>query len=521
MRQALARRVAPRRQHQPQWQGEIGFVPAPVGGWDTDTPAPELDAVHARVFDNWLPRGQSVRIREGYTQWVTGGSTTVETLMNYASPSGSFLFAAAGTSVYDVSSAGALGAAVLTSMGNARFSYTNITTSGGSYLWICNGSAAPRHWSGAAWATPSLSLTTYASTDINYVFTFKERLFVIFKNSMTMGYFATQSIAGTVSNFPLGAVFNFGGHLVAMNAISLDGGSGIDDNLVILTSEGEIAVYQGTNPGDSTAWSLIGTYYVGEPIGDRPLVDLGDDLGVITVAGLVSVKAVMATSDQAAAPLTQRISVGWQTLSNAGRSFSGWEGVFFPARDVLLINAPVTSTTAYQVVRYRPTQGYSRFTGWNFACFEVYGANLYAGGYDGVIYKCFDGYADNSADITAAWSQGWTTLGSPVRKTLLEARVIITAVTRAVVRMIARADFASTPALNAWPASTVTNALIWDSASTFWGSNLWGGEDTTSKGWRAISGEGHSLSLVLEARANESPLDVNGVNLRYTTGGQV
>lgn len=521
MRTAIARDIGPRRFNKPGPRAGEGFIPAPVGGWDTDSPEEELDETHARVLDNWMPRGTAMRIREGYTQWLTGGSTPVETLMQYSSGSGSAMFAAAGTSVYDASSAGAIGAAVLSSMGNARFSHTNITTSGGAFLWICNGSATPRHWNGTTWTAPSLSLTTFASTDINYVITFKERLYVIFKNSLTFGYFATQAVAGTVSNFPLGAVVNYGGHLIALGSLAIDGGAGINDYFVALTSEGEIAVYTGTNPGDSSAWSLIGTYYVGEPVGDRPLVDLGDDLGVITVSGLVSVKRVMATSEQGAPPLSEIISTGWQALSNAGRSFTGWEGIFFPARAVLLVNAPLSATTAYQIVRYRPTQGWGRFTGWNFETFEVYGANLYAGGSDGVVYKCFDGYSDNGTDITAAWSQGWSMLKQAAVKTLLECRVVVTAVTRAVVRLIARTDFQVTPALGAWPASTITNALIWGSSATHWGTNLWGGQDTSTQGWRAISGNGHSVSLVLEARANQSPLDVNGVNLRFSTDGQV
>src|SRR5262249_47595967 len=128
MRMSLAKDIGPKRFNRPGPRAKIGFVPAPVGGWDTDTPEAELEATRARVFDNWMPRGQAVRIREGFTSWLTGGATAVETLMAYASGSTTALFAAAGTSVYDASSAGAIGAAVLSSMGNARFSYTNIST---------------------------------------------------------------------------------------------------------------------------------------------------------------------------------------------------------------------------------------------------------------------------------------------------------------------------------------------------------------------------------------------------------
>ena len=45
-----------------------------------------------------------------------------------------------------------------------KFESVNITTAGGSFLWICNGADAPRHWNGSAWATPTLSGVT--ATDI-------------------------------------------------------------------------------------------------------------------------------------------------------------------------------------------------------------------------------------------------------------------------------------------------------------------------------------------------------------------
>ncbi len=67
--------------------------------------------------------------------------------------------------------------------------------------------------------------------------------------------------------------------------------------------------------------------------------------------------------------------------------------------------------------------------------------------------------------------------------------------------------------------STITNALIWGSG--IWGTNLWGGEDATTRGWRAISGEGQNISLVYEARSNQSQMELNGFNLRYSRGGQI
>lgn len=521
MRVALGRRPQRRAAEQPGWQGVESYMPFPAGGWDTETPAIELPATLARVFDNWMPQGVQGYLRKGYSDHVTGLGSTVETLLSYNAGSSSTLFGAAGANIYNVTSAGAVGAAVVTSLTSARFSYVNFTTSGGTFLWICNGADDPRHWNGSAWAVPSLSITTYTDNNISYVLGFKERLFFIFKNTLTFGYLPVQSVAGTVSNFPMGAVFNNGGRLVALGALSRDGGDGMDDFFVALTSEGEIAVYQGSNPGDAAAWALVGVYDVGEPVGDRPMVKIGDDLAIITRLGVVSVGHVISgvgENDALSHLLNAPIAGSFRDAVRLGASYSGWEGLQVPTQNLLLINGPKSGSTAYQYVRNRVTGGWGRFTDWDFATFEVFGGALYAGGYDGTVYLCFDGEDDDGDDITGRLATGWSTLGSPQLKTLQEVRPILTTATTGVVRIVGRTDFRDRPALGAWPSSTITNAGVWDVTS--WDECLWGGEDATTRQWRAISGEGHAVSLVMECRA-QSQFAINGFNLRYQPGGQV
>jgi hypothetical protein len=96
---------------------------------------------------------------------------------------------------------------------------------------------------------------------------------------------------------------------------------------------------------------------------------------------------------------------------------------------------------------------------------------------------------------------------------------VLTTATSAVLRVVGRVDFQGAPALGAWPSSTITNALVWGVGN--WGAKLWGGEDSTTRQWRALSGEGHHVSLVVETRSNQSQFEINGFDLRYARGGQV
>jgi hypothetical protein len=521
MRQALARTIGPRGANVPKLQpgAQIEFIPAPTQGWDTETPIAELPQTRARSFDNWVPRGTTIAIRKGYSDHVTGVGHPVETLMPYSSGTAQKLFAAASSAIYDVSSPGAVGAAAVTSLTNARFSHVNFTTSGGSFLWVCNGADDPRHYNGTTWATPTLNMTTFADNDIKHVFAFKERLYFVFKDSLTFGYLPVQSIAGTVANFPLGAVFNFGGELIAGGTLSRDGGDGMDDFAVFLTSEGEIAVYQGFNPGSASEWELVGVYYIGEPVGDRPIIEIGNDLAVITRRGVMSVLRTMAGGADKDRDYFAQVSTPLRSALSTGAGFTGWEGLIVPGEGLLLVNAPMSTETAHQYIRDLGTSAPGRFTGWNFETFEIYNGECYAGTSDGRVVTCFDGNDDDDADITAAAAGAWTIAGYGGIKTLLEIRPVLTTATSAVMRIVGRADFRDSPPLGAWPQSTITNALIWGSG--IWGTNLWGGEDATTRGWRAISGEGQNISLVYEARSNQSQMELNGFNLRYSRGGQI
>jgi len=522
MRQALAGLRGPRIREKPGAIGEEIIVPVPVEGWDTDTPAQELPPTRAIQLDNWIPKGVSLEMRKGHDDHVTGLGASVQTLMPWNAGSQSKLFAAANTSIFDVTSAGAVGAASVTGLGSARFSWVNFTPSGGAaYLWICNGVDDPRHYSaGGGWATPALTITTYTDNDIFFVFESKERLFFLFKNALTFGYLPVESVAGTVSNYPLGSVFARGGRLVAGGTFSHDSGNGPDDFTCFLTSQGELAVYQGTNPGSATTWSKVGTYYCGEPVGDRPVIELDGDLAIMTVNGIVLASSVF-SSDAPLTPdrfLTARIGSAWRAAVQANPS-NGWEGLYYPAGDLLLVNYPVNAVRSRQFVRYRITGGWARFTGQNAVSFAVYSGNLYFGGLDGTVYRADNGYDDNGTDIEATYQSAWSALGSPNVKTMLEAKPVMTSSTGASAGIVARTDYRNAPAIPNAPTAELTNALIWGTG--IWGTNVWGGENAATRNWRAISGAGHVVSIALKAASNASPFAMNGVMVRYEMGGQV
>ncbi|MBV5268006.1 MAG: hypothetical protein JZU67_05800, partial [Burkholderiaceae bacterium] len=128
-------------------------VAAPIGGWNARDSLGAMDPLDAVTLTNFWPGTNSVILRNGYTKYATGITGVVQSLFAYSSGTSNKLFAVAVDSIYDVTAGGAVGAASVTGLSNAKFQYINITTTGGSYLMCVNGADKLRTFDGTSWHT--------------------------------------------------------------------------------------------------------------------------------------------------------------------------------------------------------------------------------------------------------------------------------------------------------------------------------------------------------------------------------
>ncbi len=136
-------------------------VPSPIGGWNARDSVAEMNPLDAVVLNNFYPTPSEIQLRKGYTQYATGITGQVDTLMQYSGGSTSKLFAAAGSTIYDVSSSGTAVSAQ-TGLGSDRWQYVNASTAGGNFLVAVNGADAPLIYDGTNWikyATTSTAQT--------------------------------------------------------------------------------------------------------------------------------------------------------------------------------------------------------------------------------------------------------------------------------------------------------------------------------------------------------------------------
>ncbi len=130
-------------------------VAAPVGGWNVRDALAEMQPNQAVIFQNWWPTTVDVQIRRGCANWCTGLNGTVETLMAYNKTDGTrqiFAVTSSGN-LYNVTSAGAVGAALVTGLANGRWQYIAFATPGGNFLLACNGSDNMLRYNGTQWVS--------------------------------------------------------------------------------------------------------------------------------------------------------------------------------------------------------------------------------------------------------------------------------------------------------------------------------------------------------------------------------
>ena len=125
-------------------------VPAPIGGWNARDSVAEMNPLDAVVLNNFFPTPSQIQLRKGYTQYATGITGQVDTLMQYSGGATSKLFAAAGSVIYDVSTTGTA-TSVVSGQGSDRLQYVNVSTTGGNFLTAVNGTDAALIYDGTNW----------------------------------------------------------------------------------------------------------------------------------------------------------------------------------------------------------------------------------------------------------------------------------------------------------------------------------------------------------------------------------
>lgn len=550
MRQPAAP-VKPRR-------SKFASFPAPVGGWIANTnlsaPGARLPdgtkVTGAAMLENWFPTATGIRMRGGSQQHAVIGTegAQVTSLFRYINGNNAKMFAANATAIYDVTTptqsedlfyvngAGSFYVdhdgkfviksgtpdASVGSLTGGDWSVIQFATSGGVFLRCVNGLNTPLVFDGTTWGTTP-AITGLTASELSYVWSFKNRLFFIQKDTLDAWYLDVDAIGGAATKLPLGGVFARGGSLLFGSTWSLDTGSGLSEQCVFITTEGEVAVYQGSNPGDANAWSKVGVYRIGKPRGAKAWVRAGGDIVIATDIGFVPLSQAIQRDFSVIAPaaVSYPIEDEWNKVVK-DRSQLTWQGEVWPTKQMVALALPGTSSDhEYIFVANARTGAWAKYTGWGATCILEFLGRFFFGTFDGHIIEGEVTGLDRANSYTAVCVPLFDNLKAPASlKSGLEARIIYRAHAEAAPRLSLQYDYnISLPA--APDDETVDAGNIWGAG--VWGTSTWGeaAQLNSYQEWQSTPGGGYAVSVatqITSGSASSPNVEMVQTDLTYDIG---
>jgi len=495
-------------------------VAAPIGGWNARDALGAMEPMDAVTLTNFWPGTNSVILRNGYTKYATGITGTVQTLLAYSSGTSNQLFAAAVDSIYDVTAGGAVGAADVTSLSNAKFQYVNITTPAASYLMAVNGQDKLRTYDGSAWHTDGdgspYNITGVDTANCVNITLFKNRVWLVENGSLKAWYLPINSIGGAAQSLDMTSLVQLGGYIMAGMTWTLDAGYGIDDYLAFITSNGEVVVWRLTDPTTPSGISMTGLWRVGAPIGRRCWLKYGGDLLIITQDGVVPMSSALQSSRlDPRVSITNKIQYAVsQAVSLYGQNF-GWSLLYYPKENQLIMNVPIATGQEQQYVMNTITKSWCNFTGWFATCWEIWKDDPYFGG-DGYVALAWNGTVDDISNINGFALQSFQNYGSATQKQCKMIRYhLLSNGTPAIFGNVnvdynladqsAQLNFSTSP------------YGVWDSG--LWDVAYWGGGLNPTADWQGTTGIGYSFAPTLNTATQGIELQWVATDLVFEAGG--
>jgi hypothetical protein len=386
-------------------------LPAPVGGLNGRDGLADMPPTDAFVLDNLIPNNTTVDSRGGSEDYATGIAAAVETLEVYRGGSSSKMLGFAGGKIYDVSSAGAVGAALVSGRVSNVVSTTMFSNAGSQFLLGVSGADQPFAYDGTTVTLTNITGLTGSQNDLHGIFSFKGRVYLAQKNQLGFYYLAVGAIQGAASYFDLSQQCKSGGYLVGIASFSRDAGNGLNDYIVFMTSEGEYLVYAGTDPSSAATFALAGRYYSSAPIGRKGWFNFRSDLYIISDEGVVAFSQIM-SNGEAGVDFEYLSSKLGRYISDLNRysNVHGWCANVYPRSNLLIVNVPATSGingTYYQFAMNTDTNRWCRFTDWNGISWCVFNKRLYFGTFTGEVVLADEGLNDNDEPIKADARQAY------------------------------------------------------------------------------------------------------------------
>ncbi len=502
------------------------ILSAPILGLNARDSLSTMKPLFAKTMDNYIPLDNKIALRPGYTMHASIGAP-VRTLAAYRKPGDSALIAIAGGHAYNVSSSALVRQYDITFTDSycQQVQYKN-------YLYLMNGSDKPRvyyidadgveHFEEWSFSGENLQSERIISGAVS-----KEFLWFIEKDTLKVWYASEAgNISGDLYSFDLSQVVKCGGYLVAVANWTVDGGQGIDDLTVFITSEGEALVYSGSNPNNADDWSLKGSYQLSKPIGYQCVLPYQGDIVIISQDGYIPMGKSLSLSNTGTSAVAFSDAIRGLVLDRTAKNKNknGWQGIIYSKCGYAIFNVPVAQQFEQHVININ-TGAWCRFTGIRALCWALYEDDLYFGS-DDAVYKFDTGYSDNGLPIEGKIEQAFNNLGTDNLKKIQLLNPRTRSATPFQLVIYTNMDFDQRSveyyANVGEVGQTKWNEAKWSSSvapiGTKWSSSA---ATRIQSQWIADSATGYKVSIVFKTKTKGNVIEWYDTGIRYELGSGI
>ena len=497
--------------------GKVAHLVAPLKGLSHFAQLNETDPLLASILTNWIVEQDRITVRPGYNQIgsISTGSP-ISTLIPWQSDTQKFVAAADGKLYRPDSTVLAAGP-----FGSDNWAWTMFSNlSAIDYTIMVNGVDGVKSWDGTTVATEAVTAPAGEAwvnpAKFDKIYAHMNRLWFADSENMAVYYLPVQQKSGAVFLMPLNAIFRRGGHIVALHSWSMDGGAGMDDSLVIFTSNGECAIYSGVDPASD--WKLTGVFRFDSPMSKSSIINFGGDLYVLISTGFVPMTTLLRAESEQLGKSDLGVMADFEEVAIAHRDDYGWGVILNSHSNHAICNMPLGAGKYQQMVRMMPGQVWAK---WDIParCWLWFDNKAYFATENGKIYQMGPQYLnDNGAAINADVRFSWSNYKSLTKKNfkLVKPYVITDGQPRPFIDM--DVDYGNNPPTNL---PDITSGA---SGGADWGTSAWDASDWAlltqpRQNWQGVTGLGRVGAPRLRVSVTGCSFSLTGLDVIYEPGG--
>lgn len=496
---------------------EIKHFAAPIKGLSLENKLSPVDQMTAIVLRNFLVEEDRISARAGYRKLLQlADNPRVETIIpHYATNQ---VAAAAGGSLWSIPS----GAALAGGFAGNDWSWTAFSNlSAVEYTVMVNGRDGVWSWNGTTVVQETITVpagTTHIDPDaFHVVLSHQNRLWFADQAQLSVFYLPLQQKAGEVIELPLNAIFKRGGGIRAMYTWAVEGAANMSAQIAIFTTNGEVAIYNGTDPDTPEQFQLTGVYRFDSPMSKNSVANYGGDLYVLISTGVVPMSTLMRAESEQLGKSDKNVTSDFRRAAQAGRNRKGWQLLLDHTTGQLICNMPSATTAYSQKVRFMPNPIWADWTDVPARCWGWLDNVLYFGSDAGGIYEMREGLVnDDGRPMTVDVMWSWSMYGNVNQKQfkMLRPYFETDGTPKPYIQISVdydRAQPVSQPEISYGPQGSDWDTATWDSAT-------WDTGTRALAFWTGASALGRIGAARLMCSLMNCQLEITGIDVLFEEG---